>query len=41
MEHYVHRNYEPEMSALPWQHIQGPLPAATLQKHLQDARQLM
>lgn len=41
MAHYVHSNYEPELAALPWQHIQGPLPGATLLKHLQEANALM
>lgn len=38
MEHYVGRSYEPGDGALPWQHIQGPLPVGTLAKHLEEAR---
>ena len=33
---YVHENWEPDQ-VLPWDHIQGPLPKATLLKHLDSA----
>ncbi|MEL6398276.1 MAG: radical SAM protein [Cyanobacteria bacterium J06626_4] len=33
---YVHENWEPDQ-VLPWDHIQGPLPKATLLKHLDNA----
>ncbi|MBD2040395.1 B12-binding domain-containing radical SAM protein [Microcoleus sp. FACHB-672] len=36
MDFYVHTNWELER-VLPWSHLQGPLPVATLQKHLADA----
>ena len=32
LEFYVHENWEPNQ-VLPWDHIQGPLPKATLLKH--------
>jgi radical SAM superfamily enzyme YgiQ (UPF0313 family) len=35
---YVHEQYSPDRM-LPWHHLQGPLPDATLQKHLADAQQ--
>lgn len=36
LDFYVHANWELER-VLPWSHLQGPLPAATLQKHLATA----
>ncbi|MGD1930570.1 MAG: B12-binding domain-containing radical SAM protein [Leptolyngbyaceae cyanobacterium] len=36
LEFYVHENWEPNQ-VLPWDHIQGPLPKATLLKHLNSA----
>ena len=36
LEYYVHRQWSTE-SILPWQHLQGPLPQSTLQKHLAEA----
>ncbi|MEM1292742.1 MAG: radical SAM protein [Cyanobacteria bacterium P01_H01_bin.162] len=33
---YVHENWEPDQ-VLPWDHIQGPLPKATLLKHWDNA----
>ncbi|MEM7647999.1 MAG: radical SAM protein [Cyanobacteria bacterium P01_A01_bin.70] len=36
LEFYVHENWEPDQ-VLPWDHIQGPLPKATLLKHLDSA----
>jgi radical SAM superfamily enzyme YgiQ (UPF0313 family) len=36
LEFYVHERW-PLSQVLPWQHLQGPLPVATLQKHLQSA----
>lgn len=36
LEFYVHANWSTEQK-LPWSHIQGPLPPATLVKHLQSA----
>ncbi len=41
MEYYVQHNHELGIGALPWQHIQGPLPAPVLLKHLEEARQFM
>ena len=38
MEYYTQRSFEPGEGALPWQHIQGPLPLGTLVKHLEEAR---
>ncbi|MEO0458448.1 MAG: radical SAM protein [Cyanobacteria bacterium P01_A01_bin.114] len=38
LDFYVHQNWETDQ-ALPWDHIEGPLPKATLVKHLQDAQQ--
>lgn len=38
-EFYVHSDW-PLTQMLPWQHLQGPLPPATLQKHLQSATDL-
>ena len=37
MAFYVHEDWETSQ-ILPWQHIQGPLPQATLLKHLESAR---
>ncbi len=36
LEFYVHFTWDAEQ-VLPWQHLQGPLPPATLLKHLTDA----
>ncbi len=36
LDYYVHDRWQPER-VLPWQHIQGPLPQATLVKHLEQA----
>ncbi|MBD1923260.1 radical SAM protein [Microcoleus sp. FACHB-831] len=36
LDYYVHTNWELEQ-VLPWNHLQGPLPVATLQKHLAAA----
>ena len=36
LDFYVHTNY-PLSQTLPWSHLQGPLPDATLQKHLAEA----
>ncbi|NEQ29456.1 MAG: radical SAM protein [Leptolyngbya sp. SIO4C5] len=36
LEFYVHQDWEPQQ-VLPWDHIQGPLPKATLLKHLAAA----
>lgn len=36
LDYYVHTNWELEQ-VLPWSHLQGPLPVATLQKHLSTA----
>ncbi|PSC73970.1 radical SAM [Micractinium conductrix] len=38
MEHYVSANYDPDTAVLPWGHLHGPLPAATLRKHLAEAQ---
>ncbi|MEM9905434.1 MAG: radical SAM protein [Cyanobacteria bacterium P01_D01_bin.44] len=38
LDFYVHQDWKTEQ-VLPWDHIEGPLPKATLVKHLQDARQ--
>lgn len=38
MEHYVSADYDPDTAVLPWSHLHGPLPAATLLKHLQEAQ---
>lgn len=37
---YVHSEWGDDR-VLPWQHIQGPLPVATLQKHRVEAQELM
>ena len=39
MDFYVHDNWSLEQ-VLPWSHLQGPLPVATLQKHLAAATAL-
>ncbi len=39
MEHYVHENWQIDR-VLPWSHLQGPLPQATLQKHWAIAQAL-
>ncbi len=36
LEDYVYRNWHLD-EVLPWSHLQGPLPEATLKKHLADA----
>ncbi len=36
LEYYVHQNWETEQ-ILPWSHLKGPLPQATLEKHLAEA----
>lgn len=36
LESYVHTNWQPGQ-ALPWNHLQGPLPQTTLLKHLETA----
>ena len=36
LDYYVHHNWQTDQ-ILPWQHIQGPLPPATLIKHLKDS----
>jgi radical SAM superfamily enzyme YgiQ (UPF0313 family) len=36
LEFYVHETWSPDQ-VLPWQHLQGPLPIATLKKHLQES----
>jgi radical SAM superfamily enzyme YgiQ (UPF0313 family) len=36
LEFYVHANWQPGQT-LPWSHLQGPLPQATLLKHLETA----
>ena len=36
LDFYVHENWE-ETQILPWQHLEGPLPQTTLQKHLETA----
>jgi radical SAM superfamily enzyme YgiQ (UPF0313 family) len=36
LDYYVHENWDLEQ-VLPWGHLQGPLPVATLQKHLNMA----
>ncbi|NJM98661.1 MAG: radical SAM protein [Phormidesmis sp. RL_2_1] len=40
LEFYVHQEW-PKMQVLPWEHLAGPLPKATLLKHLADAQQAM
>ncbi len=37
LEFYVHQDW-PTTQVLPWQHLQGPLPVATLEKHLAAAQ---
>jgi radical SAM superfamily enzyme YgiQ (UPF0313 family) len=36
MEYYVNQNWDLDQ-VLPWEHLQGPLPVATLKKHLSDS----
>jgi radical SAM superfamily enzyme YgiQ (UPF0313 family) len=36
LDYYIHASWSLEQ-VLPWNHLQGPLPTATLQKHLADA----
>ena len=38
LDFYVYTNWQPEQ-VLPWSHLQGPLPQATLLKHLASARE--
>jgi radical SAM superfamily enzyme YgiQ (UPF0313 family) len=40
LEYYWQRDYDPEVP-LPWSHLEGPLPVATLKKHLLDAQEQM
>jgi len=40
LDYYVHHHWQPG-DALPWSHLQGPLPNATLVKHLEDAMDQM
>ncbi|MEB3117926.1 MAG: radical SAM protein [Limnothrix sp.] len=40
LDHYVFRNWDLG-EVLPWEHLHGPLPAATLQKHRAEAVALM
>jgi radical SAM superfamily enzyme YgiQ (UPF0313 family) len=37
LEFYVHETWQPDQT-LPWSHLQGPLPTATLLKHLADSQ---
>lgn len=37
LEFYVHQNWDLDQ-VLPWSHLQGPLPIATLKKHLAEAK---
>jgi radical SAM superfamily enzyme YgiQ (UPF0313 family) len=36
LDFYVHQNWNPDQ-VLPWEHLQGPLPKATLIKHLSES----
>ena len=36
LDYYVYENWHPD-DILPWHHLRGPLPAATLKKHLAEA----
>lgn len=40
LDFYVHQTW-PTSQTLPWSHLAGPLPVATLQKHLATAQQLI
>ena len=40
IEFYVHQQWATDQ-ALPWQHLNGPLPVTTLGKHLEDAQSQM
>jgi radical SAM superfamily enzyme YgiQ (UPF0313 family) len=40
LDFYVHHRWSLEQT-LPWQHLQGPLPLATLQKHQAEAQGLI
>ena len=40
LDFYVHQVWSPEQM-LPWEHLEGPLPKATLLKHLAEAQQHM
>lgn len=40
IEFYVHQQWDTDQ-ALPWQHLNGPLPLPTLVKHLKDAQSYM
>lgn len=39
LDYYVHQDWNCEQT-LPWQHLQGPLPQKTLQKHFEEALSL-
>eukprot|EP00898_Chlorokybus_atmophyticus_P001297 jgi/Chlat1/2168/Chrsp17S02848 len=41
MEHYIHDNWKPGATILPWSHLQGALPEQTLVKHQEEATQYM
>ncbi|KAI3436868.1 hypothetical protein D9Q98_006278 [Chlorella vulgaris] len=41
MDYYTSATYQPDTTVLPWGHLHGPLPQATLVKHLQEAQQHM
>ena len=41
MEYYVHASYAVGSTVLPWQHLHGPLPEATLAQHWQHAADQM
>lgn len=38
LEYYVHETYDVGNTVLPWHHLHGPLPEATLVKHNADAQ---
>lgn len=40
LDYYVFENWSTDQP-LPWDHLQGPLPKTTLQKHLADATEMM
>lgn len=41
MNHYVHEHWGLGTAVLPWAHLQGPLPEATLVKHAREAMSYM
>lgn len=41
MEYYVHASYDVGSTVLPWQHLHGPLPEATLVQHYESAAREM